>query len=956
MSMILSWALFPLALAAVGLGWGALVEWAAGERTLGALAIPLGLAAALAVAGLLTAWDVTAQAAAPVAAAGALVGLARAWRRTSVPVPAIVAAIGALLIYGAPVILSGEATFLGYVRLDDTSTWLGMTDQLFAHGRSISALDPASTFTLLMSTNLSGGYPAGSFMLLGIGHWITGIDGAWIFQPFLAVCAAALALCCYELTAPVLASSWLRAFVAFIAAQSALLFGYAAWGGIKELTAAFLLALCVALSVRLIMRERIGPRASISLAVAVAALIVTLGAGAAVYIVPLAVVVYSVLVWRGASQLAWGGRTWSARLLTVAAWDLVAALNVAGVVLATSLLSTSTLGFATPAHARLAAGVLLALDYGLSQWLPGLQRPLQEQRRALGAAVVAVAAVLLAVLGSGATLYIALGGLAALALLALPPLPTLARFLTTEGGAAVALPVAGTLAIPAWLTLQTYVASNQVFASATANHETAYGNLTSALRFDQLTGIWLDGDFRTFPTAPSPQWINYLLIWLVFAGAAVAIGWTLWRRRSWGIGLFLAVALLSLAYLSLRGSVPWVMGKSMAFSSPAVLLAGLTGGAILFGHERRLPLLAGVVILGAIAGGVIWSNWLQYHNVTLAPRARLAELQEIGTMLDGKGPTFFNEYEIYGDRHFLRAGSPIEPAEYRPLNLPTLGNAYLTDAAWADTDSFGLAVYAPYRSLVLRNSPVQSEPSTMFGYKPVWQGRYYSLWQQPAQAAQRVVVHMGLGDTLSDAYCGNASNASSSSLCPIQPAQAPSCSAVQALARTAAADHGELVAYQRIDPLVIRAIDTVHDPLDWYTSGPELSPAVTGATATWQLDLAHAISGWQLWLGGSFQRGFDVTVDGRAIGGVGNELDPIGAYEQVGVPLTLAAGSHTITVRNHGATLYPGSADTEAYYTVLFAIALSPPASTGRYVTVTPQAAGTLCGRTLDWIEVVAPS
>ena len=50
----------------------------------------------------------------------------------------------------------------------------------------------------------------------------------------------------WELLAPVVPSAWLRAFVAFIAAQSALLFGYAAWGGIKELTAAFLLALGVA--------------------------------------------------------------------------------------------------------------------------------------------------------------------------------------------------------------------------------------------------------------------------------------------------------------------------------------------------------------------------------------------------------------------------------------------------------------------------------------------------------------------------------------------------------------------------------------------------------------------------------------------------------------------------------------------------------------------------------------
>ena len=106
------------------------------------------------------------------------------------------------------------------------------------------------------------------------------------------------------------------------------------------------------------------------------------------------------------------------------------------------------------------------------------------------------------------------------------------------------------------------------------------------------------------------------------------------------------MALLSVAILSALGAVPWLMGKSLAISSPAVLAAGMTGGAILFSRERIAAVVAGVLLLGAIAGGVLWSNYLQYHNVPLAPRARLAELQKIGTLIAGRGPTFFNEYEI----------------------------------------------------------------------------------------------------------------------------------------------------------------------------------------------------------------------------------------------------------------------------------------------------------------------
>jgi hypothetical protein len=830
MSMILSWALFPLVLAAVGLGWGALVEWAGGERELGALAIPLGLAAAIVVAALLTMFSASAPAAAPVVAVGAAAGLARAWRRTRLAPPVLVAAVGVLLIYGAPVILSGQASFLGYVRLDDTATWLAFTDQFFAHGRSLATL-PTSTYNLLLSTNLTtAGYPAGAFMLPGIGHWITGIDAAWIFQPYLAVCAAALAMCAWELLAPVVPSGWLRAFVAFIAAQSALLFGYAAWGGIKELAAAFLLALGLAVTARALAAPSPRLRASVPLAVAGAALIVTLGPGAAFYVAPAALAVFAVLAWR------WGRR----------------------------------------------------------------------RERVVG------------LLG--------------------------------------AVPLTAALVLPSWLTLSSYLRVNGVFTSATADHATAYGNLTSALRAIQLGGIWIDGDFRNLPIpGPPPSLVNHLLFYCVVAGALFALAWTLWQR-SGGLALYVGVALAAVAILSLRGTVPWVMGKSLAISSPAVLLAGMTGGAILFSRERIAYVIPGVALLGAIAGGVLWSNYLQYHNVTLAPRARLAELQKIGTMIAGRGPTFFNEYEIYGDRHFLRAAAPVEPAEYRPgpqLDLPTLGGALLTDPAWADLDAFALSTLAPFRSLVVRVGPTESRPPSIF--KEVYAGRYYELWQQPATPTTRVIEHVGLGDTATHPYCGNASNQAHGYLCAITPAAVASCPQVLGLAATAAADHGELVAYERPNPIVVRGTDSQWSGgWDAYTPGGTLTPIAAGATATAHIVIPHGVNGYQLWLGGSFARGFTVSVDGRRIGAVADALDPVGAYERVGSPLTLAPGTHAITIAYPNADLSPGNADSEEY-TSLTGIALSPPSSQMRLVSVKPAAARSLCGRSLDWLEVVAP-
>jgi hypothetical protein len=864
-SMILSWAVFPLALAAVGLGWGALVGWAAGEREMGVLTIPLGLAAALVVAALFTMFSFSAPAAAPVVAGGGVVGLARAWRRVTLAPAALVAAVAVLLIYGAPVILSGQDTFLGYVRLDDTATWLGFIDQFFAHGRSLSTL-PSSTYQLLLNANLTqAGYPSGAFMLAGVGHWITGIDAAWIFQPYLAVCAAALALCCWDLLAPIVAGVWLRAFVAFIAAQSALLYGYAAWGGIKELTAAFVFALGIAVTARLIAAERPGPRASVPLAVAGGALIATLGPGVAVYMGPAGLVLAAVVLWRSRHGIA------------------------------------LTAGDVTAGRRRLAVS-------------------------------------------------------------------RLRRGVTRRCGPFVAIPLTALLAMPSWLTLSAYLRANSTFATASTtsvalstNHATAYGNLISALRAIQLSGIWIDSDFRGWPSPP-PSLINHLLIYWLFAGALFALGWTLWRR-SLGLALYVGVALASIAILSLLGSVPWVMGKSLSISSPAVLLAGMTGGAILFNMQRVAAVIAGVLLLGAIAGGVLWSNYLQYHNVTLAPRARLSELQQIGTLVAGRGPTFVNEYEIYADRHFLRAGAPIEPAEYRSLNLPTLGNAYLTDPAWANIDSFGLATLGPYRSLVIRIGPTESRPPSIYGLKPVYSGRYYELWQQPARPTVRVVAHEPLGDTLNDAYCGNASNVTPaySPVCPIAPAAVPACAEVRALASTASADGGYLLAYERPNPIVARGSAMQFSAADWYsnTADGTLTPTVAGASAVAHVVTGQAPGGYQLWLGGSFARGFTVSVDGHHIGEIADALDPIGDYERIGSPITLAPGRHTITVTYPHANLSPGNADSEVAtqdYTALSAIALAPSASRMRYVRVSPAHADSLCGRTLDWIEVVAPA
>jgi len=345
MSLFLAWLCFPLIMAAVGGGWGLLVEGAVGRPLPKALIIPTGLAALLVVDGTLTAFGPTAPASPYVAALGAALGLGlylwprpRLTRdlgvrllagRPRLPLPdgfAGAAAVLVILLYGLPILLYGHATFAGYLRLDDTATWLNVADIIVHHGRDWQAL-PTSTFRLVFSGDVGESYPLGSFVLLGIGHELSGINSAWIFDPFLAICAGAVCLSLYDLFAPLIAARGARALLAAIASLSALLYGYYLWGGIKELVAAFTLALGISWLARAARtRPRdLSPRQLLPLGLAAGALIQTLGIGGGGWAGPAAVGLVVFWLWRfGRAE----GRAIGASLAVLAAIIAVSVIPV----------------------------------------------------------------------------------------------------------------------------------------------------------------------------------------------------------------------------------------------------------------------------------------------------------------------------------------------------------------------------------------------------------------------------------------------------------------------------------------------------------------------------------------------------------------------------------------------------------------------------------------------------
>jgi hypothetical protein len=290
LTLIICWLVFPTVMALMSLGCGLLVERAARTKLPVELLLPTGFAAIVTVTLFATLSSATARITLPLVLAASVVGLAASLppglRRFDAC--AVVVGVGVFAAFAAPVVLSGDATFAGYVKLDDTATFFALTDRALEHGRSLEGLAPSS-YEATLAVNLPF-YPLGSLLPLGVGAKVVGQDIAWIFQPYVAFLAALLGLSLYRLAGLLVFSRRARALAAVLAAQAALLYGYSLWGGVKEVAAAALVALAAALTSNVFGAQRTA-LALLPLGVAAAALVGVLSVGALVWLVPFAAVV-----------------------------------------------------------------------------------------------------------------------------------------------------------------------------------------------------------------------------------------------------------------------------------------------------------------------------------------------------------------------------------------------------------------------------------------------------------------------------------------------------------------------------------------------------------------------------------------------------------------------------------------------------------------------------------------
>jgi hypothetical protein len=396
MSMLAAWVLFPLLLLATSLGLGLLLERAAGRTLPGPIVLPAGLALVLALANLITFTQVLAALALPLIAALALAGLVLGRKRlrfAGVDTWAAIAAVGVFAVFAAPALLSGEPTFSGSLMLPDTANQITLAERVAEAGPEFESLPPSSYWSTLRKY-LASQYPIAAQAGLGVLAPVGLLELAWLYQPFLSFLAAMTALSLYGLLGPWIARRTLRAGLAFLAAQPALVVSFALQGSIKETAALTTFCAFVALVTYAVV-QRWPARAFLPVAVVGAAMVGALGPAAAAYlVVPLLVlaIAWATRVVRHPqlSELAWGAGALllGGVLLLPVLSGLVTAYEVSTAVLASAPADLGNL--AVPLNVGQAAGV----------WLEGDFRYLPEDNRYLTFGLIGLA-VGAAVLGLG---------------------------------------------------------------------------------------------------------------------------------------------------------------------------------------------------------------------------------------------------------------------------------------------------------------------------------------------------------------------------------------------------------------------------------------------------------------------------------------------------------------------------------------------------------------------------
>lgn len=450
--------------------------------------------------------------------------------------------------------------------------------------------------------------------------------------------------------------------------------------------------------------------------------------------------------------------------------------------------------------------------------------------------------------------------------------------------------------------------------------QTDLGNLAAPL--DPLTsvGIWLTGDYR-YPLSTHVD-LTHGLVYLVLGLCALGLASAYWKRRPEIVAVALSVGVTMIFVLPRVGT--WIDTKVFAVTGVLVLTMAFFGVGALFARRATKPLawILGIVV----SAGVLYGNALAIHNATLAPEARIAELEMLGHRFAGQGPALapaFDEYAEYFLRNLETTGR-VNPPHGFGGEPPQFG---------ADVDQISLPFIENNLLLVVRRNPTRSRPPSNFSL--VYRGRFYDVWRRHGTPAD-VIVHVPLsGPQFERPVAG-----------------------CRALAKN-------LASYKTGDHLVWVI---AHSPDAWVPTEGTLSPnwppdpAGSGARThgpgrAFGHILLQRSGRYEIWQTGSFERPVQLSIDGKRIG----TLEGLSDYPAEAVYVTtisLTKGAHAVQARRGGGSLRPGNGDAtlSRYVGPMYFERTDDPG--GRMFTTPVSEAFKVCrsSRILDWVEVVPKS
>jgi hypothetical protein len=570
---------------------------------------------------------------------------------------------------------------------------------------------------------------------------------------------------------------------------------------------------------------------------------------------------------------------------------------------------------------EIATASLLAVATGVA-----VQRPPQEWTWSTAAAVAVPLAALVPVLSAGGIAYAGFFGLFVIAIVAVarrftrPAARQSPRRLTGVALAGGAL----------FLALSAPSLADALRFGNTVNDQlsgSVLGQLLRPLPIEQVGGIWWAEDWR-LPVADGWHWdVNRIALALVFVFAAAGVAWIL-RRRGWSALAGLVAVAAAVLILGPRTS-PYGESKLYVILSPFLLLAAGIGVWALFTRTR----VGAVAVAVFLTAGVLYSDAIAYREVRLAPIERMEAMEDIARATKGQALVLHAEWEEWA-KYF-----------YRDSRVDSAGEVWFGPHPWElregfaqvaidyDLDDAQLWYLESFPAIVTRRAPDASRPPTNF--RLAHENRYYQLWVRESRsrawlrhAKTEVVDHLPLQGTMTSQ-------------------ERPSCSRLVSFARRAKPGQ-QLVAAIAPDAVSFDPVHAADRSPAWPPAQDVPDTIVPGGPG--HASATQFVPGGQyrIWMYGTSGRPIKGFIDGRQVGSFKTVNSP-GQWNDLGV-VSLARGDHRLAIERPGGSLAPG----DAYAGRIGPLVLQPLAPE-RLERVRPDDARTLCGRALDWVEIVDP-